>query len=220
MERALIIDDDQLIHYAISKTLKADCEEVKMVSETTDVVHEISSCSYQLCFFNIALHGLDSINLLKKIRELSPDTKIIGMTGSREDTTVEEKAEEHLFHLLVKPFEITELKAVATHALGRDAERPFPEKRRAPRVPSNATITYSITTLEFGRPTTLSLKGELTDISDFGAGLKTYYPLEPGQILVLALNSKQAHYRTGIVRRSAAINGNCMHRVGIEFIES
>ncbi|HTR45005.1 MAG TPA: response regulator [Thermodesulfovibrionales bacterium] len=220
MGRALIIDDDQLIHYAISKTLKTDCEEVKMVSEAPDVVHEISSCAYHLCFFNIALPGLDSIDLLKKIKALSPDTKIIGMTGSHEDAIVEEKAEEHLFHLLVKPFEISELKAVASHALGKAIEKTSAEKRRALRIPSNAVVTYSITTLEFGRPTTLSLKGELTDISDLGAGLKTYYPLEPGQILVLALNSKQAHYRTGIVRRSAAIDGNCMHRVGIEFIES
>jgi CheY-like chemotaxis protein len=219
MGRALIIDDDQLIHYAISKTLKADCEEVNMVSEAPDVVREISSSSYHLCFFNIALPGLDSIDLLQKIKTISPDTKIIGMTGSHEDTVVEEKAEEHLFHLLVKPFEIAELKAVAHNALGKVVEKASEERRRAIRTPSNATVTYSITTLEFGRPTTLSLKGELTDISDMGAGLKTYYPLEPGQILVLALNSRQ-HYKTGIVRRSAAIDGNCMHRVGIEFIES
>ncbi|HET6516400.1 MAG TPA: response regulator [Thermodesulfovibrionales bacterium] len=219
MERALIIDDDQLIHYAISKTLKGECGEVKMVTAATDALREISSCCYCLCFFNIGLPGVDSIGLLEKITEISPDTKIIGMTGSHKDTVVEGKAEEHLFHLLEKPFEISELKAVAAQALGNGFGKPFAHERRARRIPSNEAVTYSITTLEYGIPTTLSLRGQLIDISDIGASLKTLYPLEPGQMIVMVLNAKKSPYRTGIVRRSEVIDENRMQRVGIEFLE-
>jgi CheY-like chemotaxis protein len=44
MERALIVNDDQLMSYAISKALHPYHPEIKTVSNGDDAMNEISSC--------------------------------------------------------------------------------------------------------------------------------------------------------------------------------
>ena len=80
MERALIVNDDQLMSYAISKALQPYHPEIKTVSNGNDAITEISSCFYPLCFLDVSLPGLNGSDTVRKIREVSPDTKVIVFT--------------------------------------------------------------------------------------------------------------------------------------------
>lgn len=222
MEQALIIDDNQLIHYAIAKAIHPYFPEVKAVWTEEDALREISSCFYSLCFLDIALSGLRGIPLVKKIQELSPDTKIVVMTEISLDDDMKKELDGCSFCFLAKPFEISELKAVARQAksLGQTGGEWFAVKRMSERKGVDKTVNYSITVVELGKPISLSLKGDMIDMNESGIGLRTYYPLKPGCLLAFTNGLEESKYRTGIVKWSMPIDESDMYRVGIEFIKS
>jgi DNA-binding response OmpR family regulator len=220
MERALVIDDDQLVTHAMSRALHPYYPEIKAVSKGTEAIHEISSCPYHICFLDINSYGTNCLQLLKKIKEISPDIKIVIMSGVPIDDTMKREIEEWCFHVLTKPFEIAELKAVAKRALGRIEEETYAVIRRSNRKPLKKTIDYAITVFDLGKPIRLSLKGDVVDISDLGVGLRTHYPLEPGHLLTFTSDLENADQKAGVVKWSKIHDASSMYRVGIEFMRA
>lgn len=218
-ERALIIDHDELIHYAISKALNPYCPEVKAVSNETDALREINSCFYPLCFLDISRTGAHGFPLLQEIKEKSPETKVVVMTGDALDEDAKKKIDESSYFFLAKPFEIAELKAIARQALGKTVDDGYGVRRRCERSILNKAIHFTITVLELSKPISLTLKGDIVDLSEKGLGLKTYYPLEPGHLLVFTSGLEESELRTGIVKWSMLTDDSFMYRVGVEFVE-
>ncbi len=87
------------------------------------------------------------------------------------------------------------------------------ERRQFERKPYMKTINYVVTVLDFRELKNLALKGEATDISDRGIGIKTDYPLEPGHVLKF---NTEMPLKLGIVRWGIILDNK--YRVGIEFV--
>jgi DNA-binding response OmpR family regulator len=222
MERALIVNDDQLMSYAISKALQPYHPEIKTVSNGNDAISEISSCFYPLCFLDASLPGVDGSETVKKIKELSPDTRVIVFTPEGRhvwspNNTIKERIGDNSCYCLSKPFDISELKAVVQHVLNNKEQEPFSADRRIPkRRPLRKCVTYTVTVLELGRPVSLTLKGDIIDISDKGVGMRTHYPLEPGHYLMF---DREAELKSGVVKWISPPDDSYMYRVGVEFLE-
>ncbi|HXX81214.1 MAG TPA: response regulator [Thermodesulfovibrionales bacterium] len=222
MERALIVNDDELMNYAISKALQPYHPEIKTVSNGTDAVSEISSCFYPLCFFDVSVPGLNGSNTLKKIREVSPDTKVIVFTPEgrsvwSEQDAIEGTIQEGGCYCLQKPFEISELRAIVQQALGKKEQEHFSADRRIQlRRPIKKSVSYTVTVLELGKPVSLTLKGDIIDISATGVGMRTHYPLEPGHFLMFSI---EAELKSGVVKWASMPDDSYMYRVGIEFLD-
>ena len=223
MERALIVNDDQLMSYAISKALQPYHPEIKTVSNGGDAIAEISSCFYLLCFLDASLSGVDGSGMVRKIREVSPDTKVIILTPEghrvRERGAVKENVEEGSeCYCIQKPFDISELKAVVQQALTRKEQQDFSADRRIhARRPMRKSVNYTVTVLELGKPVSLTLKGDIVDISNTGLGMRTHYPLEPGHFLMFGGESE---LKSGVVKWISTPDDSYMYRVGIEFLDS
>lgn len=221
MERALIVNDDQLMNYAISKALQPYHPEIKTVSNGDDAIAEISSCFYPLCFLDVSLPGLDGSDTVRKIREVSPDTKVIVFTPEEHPVNgakdfIGGKIDESACFCLQKPFEISELKAVVQQALNKKEWKPFSADRRIPRRSLKKSVSYTVIVLELGKPVSLTLKGDIIDISDKGIGMRTHYPLEPGHFLVFDSGMDQ---KSGVVKWTSTLDDSYMYRVGVEFLE-
>lgn len=216
----LVAETDHLIHYALSKTLQSYDVEMKSVYNGKEALSEISSCFYPLCIFDSSTPDMNNGHLLKTIKENSPDTQIImimepAYSDSDATNITKERVDESLYYCLTKPFEISELKAMVQRALNKD-EKPFPFQRREPRRCVREPVSYTVTVVELGRPVSLTLNGHVVDICEKGMGLRTYYPLEPGHLLMLNHGMEE---KTGVVRWSAALDETCTYRVGVEFLD-
>ena len=221
MERALIVNDDQLMSYAISKALQPYHPEIKTVSNGGDAIAEISSCFYPLCFLDVSLPGLNGSDTVRKIREVSPDTKVIVFTPEENPLKsakdfIGKKIDESVCFCLQKPFEISELKAVVQQALSNKEWKPFAADRRILRRPLKKSVSYTVIVLELGKPVSLTLKGDIIDISDTGVGMRTHYPLEPGHYLMF---DSEAELKSGVVKWISTPDDSYMYRVGVEFLE-
>ena len=223
MERALIINDDQLMNYAISKALQPYHPEIKTVSNGADAISEISSCFYPLCLLDVSAPDLDGSDTLRKIREISPDTKVIVFTPDRnsvgnERGSFEGKMEEGVCFCLQKPFEISELRAVVQQAMSQKDREDFSSDRRIhARRPMRKSVSYTVIVLELGKPVNLTLKGDVVDISATGIGMRTHYPLQPGHFLMF---NNEAELKSGVVKWISTPDDSYMYRVGIEFLDA
>ncbi len=218
INRILVVDDDALILTAISKTLHTcSCHEVKTVSNGKDALNEMSSSFYPLCFLDVSLPDMNGFHVMKKLKEISPETKVVIMTGNVVDDEMKREIEEGSFDFLAKPFDISEVKKIARLAFSEEGNRATRENRPSERRPLCGVINYSVCLLESGRVTNLNLKGDIVDISDSGMGIQTDFPLEPGHLLTFISG---IDYKAGVVKWSRMIADDYLYRIGIEFIEA
>lgn len=219
----MIIDDDNLIRWGLSRQISEICNfpvEIKSIENGTDAVHEVSYIFYDLCFLDVHLPDANGIELLQKIKEISPKTEVIIMTADELNDECKKRVEEMAYQFLSKPFEFFQVRLILKHAMNgygssgicMDGGR---SKRRHERKPFSGTFNYSIIVLELEESKVLNLKGDLVDISEGGMGILIDYPLLAGQMIQI----DGLYQKTGIVKWISMIDKNAF-RAGIEFVET
>lgn len=113
MNRILVVDDDGFFLQGFNKALQTVSTEVKTVETGNSALREIASCAYQLCFLDLCLPDLDGIEVLKKIKEVSPKTKVIVMTAGVVSSAVQESIERDAYMFIAKPLELLQVKMLA-----------------------------------------------------------------------------------------------------------
>ncbi len=90
------------------------------------------------------------------------------------------------------------------------------ERRLIERRSSNEIIQYSVTVLEFKDLKKLKLQAEVIDISEKGMGIKTDYPLQPGQVITF---SNGRGRMAGVVKWCTK-EDDSGYRAGVRFMET
>jgi len=111
-KRALVVDDEFLIRYAVSKTLEGLGMEVTKAEDAEQALVEIGNGVYDICFLDHCLPGLSGIGAMPLIQQRSPHTKIVIMTAAtlspQERAVVEASADS----FMKKPFELSQIKEI------------------------------------------------------------------------------------------------------------
>ena len=119
MTKVLLVDDENLILYSLSKTLKHSGADVTAVENGADALRETMQCSYDICFLDVHLPDANGLDLMKTISEVSPHTAIIIMTA----TDLSEKQLQSLHnkgcYFLPKPFDLDYVLALVAEISGR-----------------------------------------------------------------------------------------------------
>jgi CheY-like chemotaxis protein len=224
----LVVDDDQLILYALARALKDDEYEVETAASATEAIEKLSYSPYDLCLLDVHLTDMNGLELMKRIKASCPDTKVVIMTASCLDST--ELSENNnaaiangACHFIPKPFNLSEVTDVVQQILTgkknfeigfRYTGSGFEKKsRKTPRKPYNETIRFQMSVIDQGNYTRWSLIAQAVDISDGGIGLLSQYPLKESQIIGF---DEKMDKKTGVVVWSKRVDEeNC--RAGIRF---
>jgi DNA-binding NtrC family response regulator len=126
MKKILIVDDEFLILYALSKTLIDDDREIITASNGRDALREIGNRCYDLCLLDLHLPDMNGLDIMKKLREVSPATKIIIITGSVITDVMMKSIQENAHLLLPKPFDVEQVKAFASQMLSQPGPTALP----------------------------------------------------------------------------------------------
>lgn len=116
-KRILIVDDESLILLVLSKLLAAEGTEITTVTNGKDALREIAAHHYDLCLLDVYLPDLNGVDIMQRIKDISPHTKVAIMSGSYLDHSVRRVIKENAFCFISKPFELSEVKAMAGRAL-------------------------------------------------------------------------------------------------------
>ena len=122
LKKILIVDDEELILNGLAKGLANKNTEIKTASNGTDALKEISMYPYDLCFLDVFLPDINGIEVMKKIKTLSPTTKVVIMTAHHVNGDISRDIKDYSFNFIGKPFDLSQVRAITELALGRDKD--------------------------------------------------------------------------------------------------
>lgn len=104
IEKVLIVDDEMLMRNFLAETLKRKGIDVVQSETGEKAVKLIQEQSFDMVITDLKMPGITGMEVLKKIKELSPTTLVIIITafGTIENAVDAMKA--GAFHYLIKPF--------------------------------------------------------------------------------------------------------------------
>jgi len=117
MKRILIVDDEQFLLQGLSNALRSPSTEIAAVETGASALAEIAASHYDICFLDIYLPDTGGIEVMKRIRKISPHTKVIMMTAGIVSSSMQRCIEKNAYMFLTKPFELLQIKMLVNNVL-------------------------------------------------------------------------------------------------------
>ena len=121
--RILVVDDEPLIRYAISRFLSEEGHLSKGVATAEEAIGEVNTQYYDFCFLDINLPGITGLEAMERINEISPATKVIIMTGNFLSDATIEQIEDLSYAFLEKPFNLSQISKLVDRKYDFPAEQ-------------------------------------------------------------------------------------------------
>lgn len=99
----LVVDDEGAIRYSVSKTLQRIGYEVDEASTGEDALDLMQQRQYEVVLTDIRMPGITGVELLKRIKDVSPDAIVILLTGYASLGTAVESLRLGAHDYLIKP---------------------------------------------------------------------------------------------------------------------
>ena len=113
----MILDDEPIVCQRLRSTLEKINLEIETYTDPNEAIRRIAEKSFDVLITDLKMRELDGIEILKWVQKVSPDTRVIIITGF---ATVE-KAKEALkigaFDFIAKPFKLSLIRDLVVKAL-------------------------------------------------------------------------------------------------------
>ncbi|HYU80644.1 MAG TPA: response regulator, partial [Vicinamibacterales bacterium] len=125
--RILVLDDDPGTCRFMQELLNRPDREVEATSDPEQALARVRAKPFDLVITDLRLNArLDGIDVLRGVREHTPGTPVIIVTGFGELEKAVEAVREGAFDFVSKPFNIAEIKNLVERALQRGPTSPAP----------------------------------------------------------------------------------------------
>jgi len=108
--KILMIEDDKLVSWSLSRDLKNEGHEVKLVGMGNDGLEVFKKDTFDLVLLDMRLPDIDGLQVLQKLIEFSPDVSVIMMTAFATVQTAVQALKLGAADFIKKPFAYEELK--------------------------------------------------------------------------------------------------------------
>ena len=108
----LVVDDEPLIRDGLCRFLDKDSS-VMAVGSAEEALEEIRTQHYDLCFLDVILPGMNGVEAIKIIKELSPSTKVAIMSGGYLCEDMKRQIAESALEFIEKPFDLSRIREIA-----------------------------------------------------------------------------------------------------------
>jgi len=108
-ETILIVDDDDAIHELLKAVLSSAGWRTQSAGSGEEALNLIRANNYGLVLTDIHMPGIDGLELLRRIRQVRPSTKVIVMTGDSTSEHLLTSLRDLAFSYFSKPFQISDV---------------------------------------------------------------------------------------------------------------
>jgi two-component system, NtrC family, response regulator AtoC len=112
----LVVDDERLIRWSLTKRLRAEGYDVLEAENGTDALERVAE-GVDLVLLDYKLPDIDGVTVLRKIKETDQDILVILLTAYATVETAVEAMKIGAYHFANKPFDLDELIATVERAL-------------------------------------------------------------------------------------------------------
>ncbi len=125
--RILVVDDEADMCWALENILCPDGYAVTATTSSVEALKLIAEENYLVAFVDAKLPDLDGLELSLLIRQISPSTVVILMSGFfyQEDIAIIQGLQNNIFTgFIAKPFNVEEIRLMARRVIERAMEVP------------------------------------------------------------------------------------------------
>ncbi len=111
MEQLLIIEDDKGLNQGLSKALKTDNRQIISCQDLKTAREQLLCGSVSLILLDINLPDGNGLDLLREIKQNTPDIPVILLTANDTDMDIVDRLEQGADDYITKPFSLLVLRA-------------------------------------------------------------------------------------------------------------
>ncbi len=109
MPSVLVVDDEAAIRESLKDWLMEDGYRVTLAVDGANAVSLVEAHSYDVILLDLKMPGMDGLETMRRIKEISPDAEVLMMTAYASVDTAVQAMKEGAFDYLVKPFDPDEV---------------------------------------------------------------------------------------------------------------
>ncbi|MGB2690673.1 MAG: response regulator [Desulfobacterales bacterium] len=122
--KILILDDEPIVLNRLEPALEKSGYDVEAFSRSLEASNRIMEQDFDIVITDLKMEGIDGMEFLARVKDRSPVTEVIVITGFATMETAKESFKKGVFDFLAKPFKLGEIKDVVAKA-----ERKIKESR-------------------------------------------------------------------------------------------
>src|SRR5438132_14078208 len=117
MPRILIVDDEPGIRQSLKGVFEDEGFQTEAVSSGEECLKKLEQAAYDLVLLDIWLPGIDGIETLRRLREISPATRVIMISGHATIATAVTATKLGAYDFIEKPLSLDHTLLTARNAL-------------------------------------------------------------------------------------------------------
>ncbi len=120
-KKVLIVDDQNGIRILLTEVFGSEGYQTCQASNGKMALEIVKNDTPDLVLLDMKIPGMDGLEILKRIKKIDPNVKVIMMTAYGELDMIKEATESGVLRHFTKPFDIDELRAAVNAELGNEA---------------------------------------------------------------------------------------------------
>ena len=105
----LILDDEPIVCKRLKSALERKGYHVETFSKSSEAVARIREKTFEIVITDLKMEGIDGMQFLTEVKQRSPKTEVIVITGFATMETAKESFRKGVLDFLAKPFKLGEI---------------------------------------------------------------------------------------------------------------
>ena len=119
----LLVDDEPIVGERLLASLHKDGHKVEAFTDPSEALRRLDAMSFDIVVCDIRMGEIDGLQVMERVLERSPRTKVIMITGYATLELARESLTKGAFDFIAKPFKLAEIrKTIAKAITAVDAE--------------------------------------------------------------------------------------------------
>lgn len=115
--KILVVDDEEVIRKALIKLLASEGYTVDAAEDAFEAIEKVKEGWIDLVLTDLKMPEKDGIALIREVKEISPDTACIVMTGFGTINSAVEAVKAGAYHYITKPFQLDDVLSLVSRSL-------------------------------------------------------------------------------------------------------
>jgi len=116
----LIVDDEKNIRLTLSQSLEALGVEIDTAADGVEALAKLKGRDFELILLDIRMPGMDGMEVLRRVREIRPDIRIVMITAYGTIESAVEAMKLGAVDFLQKPFDPEEIRELVSRVMNRE----------------------------------------------------------------------------------------------------
>ncbi|HEX8987525.1 MAG TPA: sigma-54 dependent transcriptional regulator [Rhodocyclaceae bacterium] len=117
--KLLIVDDEKTALRNLEHVMKKEGYEVVATQSGSNAIAHIEKQRFDVVLTDLRMEKVDGMQVLKRVRDTSPDTEVIMITGFATLESAVDAMKQGAYNYIAKPFRLEEVRRVVAEAMGK-----------------------------------------------------------------------------------------------------